>query len=251
MIGSVLLGATAFTGFVTVLAVAAVTEAAAVCRRQGVAVSTPVVLVAGLMMLFGARWAGTGGQLAGVAVLFGGAVVWELTDDRRQQVFRRIAATLLLGLWVPFLASYGVLLMRHPADGWVAVLGAIGVAAVSDVGAYAVGSRYGRHALAPRLSPAKSWEGMAGGVVVAVGLAVVILPLLGSAGLFDPGGAALFAVIVAIAATAGDLTESMLKRDLAVKDLGRLVPGHGGILDRTDGILFALPTGYYTLALVT
>ena len=116
-----------------------------------------------------------------------------------------------------------------------------------DTGAYAVGRLIGRHQMAPRISPNKTWEGAAGG------FAASVLAMLAMGWLFDLGVAlweyAVAAVVVVIVAQAGDLVESALKRAANVKDSGSIMPGHGGLLDRIDSILFALPAVYYLLAL--
>ena len=116
-----------------------------------------------------------------------------------------------------------------------------------DTGAYAVGRLIGRHQMAPRISPNKTWEGAAGG------FAGSVLAMLAVGRLFDLGVAmweyAVAAVVVAIVAQAGDLVESALKRAANMKDSGSIMPGHGGLLDRIDSILFALPAVYYLLAL--
>lgn len=247
---TLLLHPAAFTALVVVLVVLGVVETARVCRERDVRIATPVVAVAGLVLLVGAYRVGHGGQAVGLVTLFIGAVVWELADPQRHDVFRTVAATVMLGLWVPFLASYAVLLVTWPADAWVAVLATVGVTVVADIGAYVVGTRFGSHQLAPSVSPGKTWEGVGGGVAVATVLAAATLPLLGSADLFDVWRAVVFALVVTVAGVVGDLTESLLKRDLGVKDFGGIIPGHGGVLDRVDAILFALPTGYYTLSLL-
>jgi phosphatidate cytidylyltransferase len=180
-------------------------------------------------------------------VLFGGAVVWQLADRGRRDVVGTSATTVLFGLWIGFLASYGILLITGDS-GPIAVLGVVGAAIFSDIGGYAFGVTLGRHPIAPSLSPNKTWEGFLGGLAVATALAVAVLPVVSDRfGMLD---AAVLAVACGSAAFLGDLVESMVKRDLGVKDLGDLLPGHGGVLDRVDGILFAMPVGYYALDLL-
>ena len=117
----------------------------------------------------------------------------------------------------------------------------------SDTGAYAVGRLIGRHRMAPRVSPGKTWEGAAGGFVASVAAMLAVGGLLGvGVGLWEY---AVVAVVVAFVAQAGDLTESSLKRAANAKDSGSIMPGHGGLLDRIDSILFALPAVYYMVAL--
>lgn len=250
LVGTVLWHPAAWATLVTILALVGILEATRVCRDTGTPVATAPVVVALFIMVIGAYRAGHAGQAVGVVTLFVGAVLWELADAERRDVFRKVAVTLLLGLWVPFLGSFAVLLARTASDAWVATLATVGVAVTNDVGAFAVGTKLGRRKLAPSVSPGKTWEGVVGGLAITAILAVLVLPFLGGAQLFDPLSAFVFAVVVGAAGVLGDLTESMLKRDLGVKDFGGIIPGHGGVLDRMDAILLALPTGYFTLVLL-
>lgn len=249
LVGSLAWRPVAFTAVVAVLLVVATIESSRVLRSAGHPVTTPVVLAGGLVTVAGAHVAGTTGQVLGLVVLFLGAVVWELVDAGRSEVTTTVGATLLLGLWLGLLGSFGALLVTRPVEGWLAVLATVGGAVLSDIGGYAVGSLVGRHRIAPAVSPRKTWEGLLGGIVLASAGGAAVLPLLGS--LFSPVTGAAVAAVVATAAFVGDLMESMVKRDLGVKDLGTVLPGHGGILDRVDGILVALPVGYYTIELLT
>lgn len=246
MLGSMFWHPFAFTLLVVVLCTVGVVEAARVMRSQRVDVSVPVLVVTSLVILFGTYHAGATGQAVGVLLLFLGAVAWQLADGQRRDVFRTVAATIMFGLWVPFLASYAVLLITRPDGAWAAVA-VLGGAIFTDIGGYAFGSRFGRHKIAPTISPAKSWEGLIGGLVTAAAIGALVLPLAGG---FDVSSAVVIPVVAGLAGFFGDLTESMLKRDLGVKDLGALIPGHGGILDRVDGILLAMPVGYYALELM-
>ena len=116
-----------------------------------------------------------------------------------------------------------------------------------DTGAYAVGRLIGRHRMAPRISPNKTWEGSIGGLVTAVAAMAIVGWLLDLG--VAPWQYTVVAVVVAVVAQAGDLVESSLKRAADAKDSGSIMPGHGGLLDRIDSILFALPAVYYLLAL--
>jgi phosphatidate cytidylyltransferase len=248
-LGSIFHSALAFTIVVAGFVVLASVEASAELRRIGVPVSVPAIVLGGLVTVFGAYRAGRAGQVAGMLVLFAGTVVWLLADPQRRHVVRNLGASLLLGTWTGLLGSFGVLLMLVPAEGAVAVLAVVGATAFGDIGAYAVGVTLGRTRIAPSVSPNKTLEGLIGGVVVAGGLAAIVLPLVGD--LFTPVSAAIVAVVSVLAGFFGDLTESMVKRDLGIKDFGSLLPGHGGILDRVDGILMAMPVGFYAIALLT
>ncbi len=240
--------AEAFAAVVIGFAVVALVEVARIVRPVGIRLLTPVLVVSAIAASVGAFTAGPSGQLVGVAIIVGGGALALLADRDRRDVVRTIGATSFFGLWVAILASYAVLLVDRD-DGPVVVLAVVGAVIVADIGGYAFGVPFGRHKVAPSVSPNKSWEGLIGGLLVAAALAAAVLPRVGDT--FDPLSAAVLAVLCGLAAFLGDLFESMVKRDLGVKDLGGLLPGHGGVLDRVDGILFALPVGYYAMALVT
>lgn len=229
-----------------------VVEASAQFRRHGIA---PVVLVllATTAVTFGVTLhLDHYGQVLGMVVLLLGSGLWLLVDRTHTNALARMGATVLLGLWLPLLGSFAILLTGLDGGG-LAILLVIVSAAMSDVGAYAVGSLVGRHKIAPRLSPNKSWEGLAGGLVAAAAgawaLVAWIAPPVFDQVLLTPGIGVAIGVACAVAAFGGDLFESMIKRDLGIKDFGSLLPGHGGILDRFDGILVALPVGWLLLVM--
>jgi phosphatidate cytidylyltransferase len=247
-LGTLLWHPAAFTALVAVLTMMAYVESSRVLRTVDVRIDVPVLVVSTLVMLFGAYQARHAGQAIGLVVLLFGGIAWLLTDTARRDVVRTLATTLLFGLWVGFLASFAVLLVNRPSGGAVAVLAVAGAAVLTDIGGYAFGVTMGRHKVAPSISPKKSWEGLLGGLATATVVGAVVLPLLGD--LFTPVSAALVVLVCGITSFVGDLTESMLKRDLGVKDLGSILPGHGGILDRVDGILLALPVGFFAVELL-
>lgn len=230
------------------LIVVAMFEAGSVFEQHGWPVATPVLLATGVVSIAGTYQLGQAGQVLGLAVLIIGAVAWELADPHRDDVVGSIGATLLLGVWVPFLASFAILLSQRPDDRAAAILAVAGAAIISDIGAFAVGVAIGRNRIAPTISPNKTWEGLIGGITLTVVLGIIVLPRVGE--MFDVPTAIVLAALGGLAGFTGDLVESMIKRDLGTKDLGAILPGHGGILDRVDGILFALPVGYYVLELM-
>jgi phosphatidate cytidylyltransferase len=118
-----------------------------------------------------------------------------------------------------------------------------------DVGAYAVGGRSGRTPLAPNISPNKTWEGLVGATVITFAVTLIVQVIF-KMHPWTFGRAFWLAAVVCVAAPLGDLAESMIKRDLGVKDMGRVLPGHGGVLDRIDGLLFVAPAAYYLLRLL-
>jgi phosphatidate cytidylyltransferase len=245
-LGSLFWRSEAFAGVIAVLAATAYVDAARVLKPVGVRLLTPVLILTSVVMMAAAHEFGPSGQAAGITLLVAGSVVTLLIDAARRDVMRTLAITVLFGLWVAFLASFGVLLIVQQ-DGVVIVLAVVGSAIFTDIGGYAFGVTLGRHKVAPSVSPNKSWEGLIGGLVVTAVLAAFVLPLFGDT--FTAVTAAVLAVTCGLASFVGDLTESMIKRDLGVKDLGDLLPGHGGLLDRVDSILFALPMGYYAVSL--
>lgn len=234
----------AFLTFVAVCAVLGMIELDRAFRAQGWRPATPVAVGAGLISLYGAYTNGAAGQSLGLVLLLLGTLAWTLLDADRERVAGSLGATCLMGLWVPGLASFVGLLLARPDGQWV-VAAVVALTVTADIGAYAFGSRFGRHRLAPSVSPAKSWEGFAGGLFAVLVLAALLIARLRG---FDLVGALVLGVGVTVAATVGDLAESMVKRDLGVKDLGGLLPGHGGIMDRADALLFALPVAHLLLA---
>ena len=176
-------------------------------------------------------------------------VVWRLVGQMFAKDGRTYGAVLgdvltagLIQLYVPFLASLCVILLRQDGGEWW-VLAFVVVVVAADTGAYAAGLTFGKHPMAPRISPKKTWEGFAGAalaaVVAGVLLALFMLELPWWAGL-------IIGVIILATATVGDLGESMIKRDLGIKDMSSWLPGHGGVLDRLDSIL---PSATAALAL--
>ena len=205
-------------------------------------VAAVVVLLSGAFLELWLHWVALFAALAFV-------VVWRLitqmaaADGRRYSaVTSDVLAGTFVVFYVPFLASMAMVLLRQDAGEWW-IIAFIAVAVVADTAAYASGLTFGKHPMAPRISPNKTWEGFAGAVVGAVAAGILL-------GIFMLGipwwaGAILGAVILGTATT-GDLGESMVKRDLGIKDMSSWLPGHGGVLDRLDSIL---PSATAALAL--
>jgi phosphatidate cytidylyltransferase len=202
-----------------------------------------IPLVAGGALMMGLAWWGHGDALTfGLMVTVLAAMVWRLADGS-PSFGRDIAAATLVAVYLPFLAGFAALLAT-PADGDRRVLVTLAGVVLSDTGGYIAGVLFGRHPMAPSVSPKKSWEGLVGSLVAtAVGGALLLHFLFHVS--FAWG--AVFGLAVCVAAVLGDLGESMLKRDLGVKDMSHLLPGHGGLMDRLDSILLAAPTAYVLL----
>jgi len=176
-------------------------------------------------------------------------IVWRMLaqmiarDGRRYgEVLSDVLVAGFIPIYVPFLASLALVMLQQP-QGEYWVLAMIATVVAADTGAYASGLAFGRHPMAPRISPKKTWEGFAGAALAAIVAAVLFALFL----LHVPWWAGLiFGVVVLGSATLGDLAESMIKRDLGIKDMSSWLPGHGGVLDRLDSIL---PSAATALAL--
>jgi CDP-diglyceride synthetase len=159
-----------------------------------------------------------------------------------------ISSTIFVVAWIGGFGSFGALLLnptlfphRH---GVAFLLAAVITTVAADVASLLVGSAFGRHPMAPSISPNKSWEGFLGGAVASILVAVIVVHFIHP---WTIGKSLVLGVVVAVVAPLGDLSQSMIKRHLGVKDMGRLMPGHGGILDRIDGLLFVLPATYFVV----
>jgi len=171
-----------------------------------------------------------------------GAMCLTLAGDDLSRAFVRTCA-LLLGIIYIFGAWKTAILLHDVNPNWL-MFGLL-VNWVGDTGAFYVGRKFGRHKLAPRVSPGKSWEGAVASAISGVLFGVIYLPLTIKATAL--GTAAVLALAANIAGQVGDLAESAIKRGAGVKDSGSLLPGHGGLLDRVDSTLFALPVLYTLL----
>ncbi|MGA5302903.1 phosphatidate cytidylyltransferase [Nucisporomicrobium flavum] len=206
-----------------------------------------VPLVGGGLLMTGLAWyEGPDALEIGLLATLLAALVWRFSEHKVG--FRRdMAAAALIAVYVPFLLSFGVLLVK-PDDGPGRVLCTLLAVVLSDTGGYAAGVFFGKHPMAPRISPKKSWEGFAGSVTAAaVGGALLVYFLLDDVPFY---WGLLFGAVISVAAVVGDLAESMLKRDIGIKDMSNLLPGHGGVMDRLDSILFAVPAAYLLLSLI-
>ncbi|MBD0253712.1 MAG: phosphatidate cytidylyltransferase [Rubrobacter sp.] len=185
------------------------------------------------------------GVLAGAVTGLPWALVW-LAARPETRTLRAVLAVVLMSLWVGAPLAHLVLFPRS-RYGVVLILIAVVGPWISDSGAYFAGRFFGRHPLFPTLSPKKTIEGGAGGLLLTV---LVVAPLSFHLLDFNLTKALLIGAVVSVSSQAGDLFESSLKRILEVKDLGTFLPGHGGVLDRVDSLLFTAPAVYYISLLV-
>jgi phosphatidate cytidylyltransferase len=246
LIGSLVLNRLAFVVVLLVFVGMALVELLTVMRQRGFKPAQPVVYVVGAILVLGAWRAGTAALSLGILVALLACFGWYLLDRNRAQVATNVAMTVFACVYVPFTAAHLVLVARETPHYVWAILGYGLLVSCYDTFAYAVGATLGRHLLAPNVSPSKSVEGAVGATIATLAWGGLVLPLAPPWSLAS--GLTMAAVTCAIAPL-GDLAESMLKRDLAVKDMGFLLPGHGGFLDRIDAMLLVAPALYYVLAL--
>jgi phosphatidate cytidylyltransferase len=196
------------------------------------------LMVGGAVMVLTAYLVGAASVVAAFAVTVLVCMLWRLRGGVAGYV-RDVTATAFTAFYVPFLGSFVALLLAEPR-GDLAVVTFILITVASDTGGYTAGVLLGRHPMAPLISPKKSWEGFAGSIALCVlaGWLCVVFLLAGEwwVGL-------LVGLVGAVAATLGDLCESVIKRDLGIKDMSSIIPGHGGLMDRLDSLLAtAAPT---------
>lgn len=221
-----------------------------VLRRAGYQPATLVGLAGTLGIMIAAYQKGETAIPLAIFLVVVTTFLWYLVKVVHARPTVNIAATVMAFLWTGVLGSYAALLLGIDKQGHTGVaflLGAIIATVASDIGAFFVGSRMGSKPLAPDISPNKTVEGLVGGAIAAVVASVLFLSILPGVEPWDTGKAIWLGLVVAIVAPLGDLAESMIKRDLGIKDMGNLLPGHGGVLDRFDALLFVLPATYYLL----
>ncbi|MGZ4132129.1 MAG: phosphatidate cytidylyltransferase [Actinomycetota bacterium] len=211
--------------------------------------ATAVGLVAGLLMMTGAYFRGESAAPAMFAVGLGASFLWYMTIPamQRKDVMQNIGLTVLNMAWIPLLGGYLVATLKLP-NGIALVVALVGLTFLFDTSAFLVGSVWGgsffQRSLAPSVSPKKSIEGVIGGALVTVVVSVALVPNFVDVFAARRVDALLLGAVVAVAATLGDLAESLVKRDLGIKDMGSVLPGHGGVLDRIDSLLFVAPAAF-------
>lgn len=242
---SLLLWRPAFVGVVTVAVVVGVVELTRALRAGGFRAPLVPILVGAVAMQLLAWTRGPTGLVTGFLLTALAVLLWRLAAGPTGYV-RDAAAGVLVALYVPLLAGFAVLLLV-PDDGVARIFAFIGTVVASDVGGYAAGVMFGKHQMAPTISPKKSWEGMAGSVL---GCMLVATPIV----VFALGGpwwaGLLLGAVLAVSATLGDLAESLIKRSLGIKDMGNLLPGHGGLMDRLDSLLPSAAVAYLLLSVL-
>ncbi|MDF2827138.1 MAG: phosphatidate cytidylyltransferase [Mycobacterium sp.] len=239
--------------WVAVVAVAMVVATLEVTRRLtegGYSIPLLPLLVGGQAMI----WLTWPYGAAGALGAFGGTVVtcliWRLLSGGLKappvNYLRDVAVTVFLATWIPLFGAFGVLLV-YPDDGAGRVFCLMLGVVFSDIGGYTAGVLFGKHPMAPAISPKKSWEGLGGSLVFGIAVSVLAVEFL----LEKPWWVGIpLGIMLVITGTLGDLIESQVKRDLGIKDMGTLLPGHGGLMDRLDSVLPSAVATWIVLTLL-
>ena len=233
----------AFVGVVAAAMVLAVWELTNAFGADRIRVPLVPLAVGAVAIVVSAYAGGSEALVVALALTVFATMLWRSPENPKGYV-RDVTGAAFAALYVPFLAGFAMLMLR-PDDGPDRVLVFIGLTVLSDVGGYAAGVLFGKHPMAPTVSPKKSWEGFGGsGLFCAAGGAVALPLLLGG----EWWQGLLLGLAIMVAATLGDLGESMIKRDLGIKDMGSILPGHGGLMDRLDSLLPAAPVAFLLLS---
>lgn len=213
-------------------------------QKRGMGVPLIPAVATAFFMPFAAYYGG--GQwliftvVASILVLIGWRIV-----GKRDGMIMSIMGSIFVMSWVPFMISLALLLYREES-GAGKVLMILLMAIGNDTWGYLAGVLWGKHPMAPKISPKKTWEGFAGSMVGSLIVGIICSMVIG-----DPWWYGIIvAIFLVIASTVGDLGESMVKREIGIKDMSNLLPGHGGVMDRLDSIVFAIATGYVIFAVL-
>ena len=255
LLGGIVISTLVFAprGWVVILSVAMAVATHEVVRRLregGYSIPLIPLLVGGQAMI----WLTWPFGAAGALGAYGGTVlvclIWRLLSQGLQSqpvnYLRDVSVTIFLATWIPLFGAFGALLV-YPEDGWARVFTFMLVVVFSDVGGYAAGVLFGKHRMVPAISPKKSWEGLAGSLLCGTAAAILAVVFL----MHKPWWVGVpLGIMLVITATLGDLVESQFKRDLGIKDMGTLLPGHGGLMDRIDGALPSAVATWIVLSLL-
>ena len=243
-LGSLALGKWAFALTAGAIVLWAQGELYLALQRHRLQPATALGLVSGGLVLGAAYFRGEAAMLSMFVLSVFAAFLWYMAApaSHRRGTATNIGVTVLGVAYVPLMAGYALAMLDF-TDGRAVVLSVIGLTFVYDTAAFIVGSWWGNRPLAPTISPKKSLEGAIGATLVVIAVSVgAVAPAVTA--LNTVGKSVALAVVVAVLAPLGDLAESLIKRDLGVKDMGSVLPGHGGVLDRIDSVLFVVPAAF-------
>lgn len=243
--GSLLVHPAAFTGLICVALVIAVWEMRQALSEGGMYAPFVPVAVGAVSMTVAAYVRGAEALVFAAALTLVATLVWRVADGM-SGALRDVGAGALILLYPCFLAGFAALMLAEPQGQWRVFVFII-ITVFSDIGGYAFGVLLGKHPMAPKLSPKKSWEGLAGSVFSCAVVGAIVVPLTLD-GQWWQG--AVLGALVAPVATIGDLIESSLKRNLGIKDMSNIIPGHGGLMDRLDSLVMTVPLVWVALRII-
>ncbi|GIG21843.1 phosphatidate cytidylyltransferase [Cellulomonas chitinilytica] len=246
VVASLFIRKEAFAVVAVVAVCAGLWELAQAFTRRAIHLPLVPLIVGAVGILVSAYTAGPEAMFVAFMLTVGGVVIWRVLDGNGEAALRDASAGAFAAAYLPFLAGFVMLMLAAP-DGPARVMLFILLVVASDTGGFVVGTLLGKHPLAPSVSPKKSWEGLVGSIVLACVVGVVGVQV-GFGG--EPLVGVFLGLATVVTATLGDLAESLLKRDLELKDMGRLIPGHGGLLDRLDSLLLTCPAVYLILSVL-
>ena len=234
-----------FFAFIWIVIMIGIREITAAYGKGGIDLPDYVLMIAATVLLV-ATWNGNTQGLAVSAGLMIPILMFTLLVISQKDFIKRSTSAVFITFYLAVLGGFILLLANHP-DGATRIFALVALIACNDTFAYIAGVLIGKHKIAPSISPKKSWEGLIGGAIAAVIGGSVIFHYLFETAWFV---GALIGVMTVVTATCGDLIESAIKRDLAIKDMSNLLPGHGGIMDRLDSALFTAPAVWFAIELI-
>lgn len=219
-------------------------------RTGGFSIPVVPLLIGGQAMVWLTLPFGPAGALGGFGATVVLCLIWRLLSGGLTAApvnyLRDVSVTVFLAAWIPLFGAFGALLI-YPDDGAGRVFCLMLGVVASDVGGYTAGVLFGKHPMVPAISPKKSWEGLAGSLVLGIVVSVLAVTFL----LDKPAWVGVpLGIMLVITGTLGDLVESQVKRDLGIKDMGTLLPGHGGLMDRIDSVLPSAVATWIVLTLL-
>ena len=237
-------------GVVAVAMVVATHEVVRRLRTAGYAIPVVPLLLGGQAMIWLTWPLGVAGALGAFGATVVVCMIWRLLSgglkDAPVNYLRDVSATVFLAAWIPLFGAFGVLLVYPEDGGWRVLCLMLGVV-FSDIGGYTAGVLFGKHPMVAAISPKKSWEGLCGSLVFGITASVLAVTFL----LEKPAWVGVpLGLMLVITGTLGDLVESQVKRDLGIKDMGTLLPGHGGLMDRIDSVLPSAVATWIVLSLL-
>jgi phosphatidate cytidylyltransferase len=234
-----------FAAIVALAMVLGVREMVSALKRADINLSFPALFLASIGMAAAAWFGGVNGLAVATAIALPSLLAL-LLPKGPENFIRNASAYALTLIYIPFLAGFLILLAR-PQNGFERMMTFVVLIACNDTFAYFTGLAFGKHTMAPKISPKKTWEGFIGSLIFTTIAGAFSFHYILDAQMWL---GAIAGLLVVITGTSGDLIESAIKRDLAIKDMGDLLPGHGGVLDRIDSILFAAPALWLALEVV-